>query len=109
MRVLVATEPLDFRNGIDGTAAVCRRVLEHDPMGGALFVFRNRMQTMVRILAYDGQGFWLMTKRLSSGRFKHWLRTEQNTNTIDPHQLHVLLAAADWTRTSGASYWRKVA
>ena len=41
MRVLVAREPLDFRNGIDGTAAVCRTVLEDDPLGGKLFIFRN--------------------------------------------------------------------
>lgn len=108
-RVLVAAAPLDFRAGIDGTAAACRRVLEEDPMGGKLFVFRNRAGTMVRLLVYDGQGFWLMTKRLSSGRFRFW-RDDAGVakEPLDPHQLHVLLAAGDWTRTPAASYWRKV-
>jgi len=46
MRVLVAREPLDFRNGIDGTTAVCRTVLKDDPLGGKLFVFRNRARTI---------------------------------------------------------------
>jgi transposase len=31
MRVLVATEPVDFRRGIDGLAAICRSVLFADP------------------------------------------------------------------------------
>jgi transposase len=109
-RVLVAREPLDFRKGIDGTAAVCRQVLEDDPMGGKLFVFRNRSRTMVRLLLYDGQGFWLMTKRLSAGRFRYWLTDDDaKGRALDPHQLHVLLAGDDFRRTSAAKYWRKVA
>jgi transposase len=110
MRVLIAREPLDFRNGIDGTAAVCRQVLMDDPMGGKMFVFRNRQHTMVRVLVYDGQGFWVMTKRLSSGRFRFWLDADGDAAlAVDPHQLHVLLAGGDWTRTSRAECWRKVA
>jgi transposase len=109
MKVLVAREALDFRTGIDGTAAVCRTVLHDDPLGGKLFVFRNRSRTMIRILVFDGQGYWIMTKRLSAGRFRYWLDAPEGAGDgIDPHQLHVLLAAGDWTRTSPAEYWRKV-
>jgi len=53
MRVFMARQPLDFRNRIDGTAAVCRNRLQQDPMSGALFVFRNRAATMIRVLVYD--------------------------------------------------------
>ena len=69
MRILVAVEPIDFRAGIDGLAGACRRRLEADPYSGALFVFGNRARTAIKILVYDGQGFWLCCKRLSSGRF----------------------------------------
>ena len=41
MRILVATEPVDFRKGIDGLAAICRKQLAQDPMTGCVFVFRN--------------------------------------------------------------------
>lgn len=110
MKVLVAREPLDFRNGIDGTAAVCRRALEQDPLGGWLFVFRNRNRTMIRLLVHDGHGMWLMTKRVSSGRFRFWLNDQgESTCWLDPHQLHVLLAGDDWTRTSPTEYWRAAA
>ena len=69
MRILVAVEPIDFRAGIDGLAAACRKRLDADPFSGAIFVFRNRLRTALKLLVYDGQGFWLCQKRLSSGRF----------------------------------------
>jgi IS66 Orf2 like protein len=62
-RIFVATEPVDFRKGIDGLAAVCRRALGDNPLSGALYVFRNRAGTTLKILCYDGQGFWLSTTR----------------------------------------------
>ena len=74
MRILVAVEPADFRRGIDGLARLCREVLEADPFSGTVFVFRNRRATSVKVLAYDGQGFWLAQKRLSTGRFRFWPR-----------------------------------
>jgi hypothetical protein len=64
MRILVAVAPVDFRNGIDGLGGVCRRQLQEDPLGGCVFVFRNRRGTAVKILMYDGQGFWLCQKRM---------------------------------------------
>ncbi len=68
-RIFIATEPVDFRKGIDGLAAVCRQSLGDTPLEGAVYVFRNRSATALKILAYDGQGFWLEMKRLSQGRF----------------------------------------
>ena len=59
MRLLLAVEPVDFRKGIDGLVAVCRQKLTTDPMAGALFVFSNRRRRALKILCYDGQGYWL--------------------------------------------------
>ena len=66
MRILMAVEPQDFRKGIDGLSQVCREVLRTDPFGGAVFVFRNRRATALKILVYDGQGFWLCQNYPSS-------------------------------------------
>jgi transposase len=108
MRIFVATEPADFRRGIDGLAALCRQRLEQDPMSGCAFVFRNRRGTAIKILLYDGQGFWLCQKRLSQGRFMHWPTGETPTRALEAHQLQVLLAGGDADAARGAPLWRPV-
>ena len=67
LRILVAVNAVDFRKGIDGLAQICRAHLQEDPFSGALFVFRSRQGSSLKILFYDGQGFWLCQKRLSEG------------------------------------------
>ena len=69
MRILVAIESVDLRKGIDGLAQLCREKLGADPFSGCLFVFRSRRATAIKVLAFDGQGFWMAQKRLSKGRF----------------------------------------
>ena len=90
-RILLATQTADFRKGIDGLAAICRLVLEQDPRSGTYFVFINRSRTMIRVLAYDGTGFWLMTKRLSKGKYGHWPQSNQPVAPQQAKQLRQLL------------------
>lgn len=109
MRVVVAVEPADFRKGIDGLAQLCKSVLRQDPFRGWVFVFRNRRGTAVKVLVYDGQGFWLCHKRLSSGRFPWW--PNQGTDgarNLEAHQLQVLLSAGNPEAAEGAPTWRPV-
>jgi transposase len=47
------TPACDFRNGVDGLAALCQKVLAADPFSGALFVFKNRRGTALKMLCYD--------------------------------------------------------
>lgn len=108
MRILVAIEPADFRKGIDGLARVCRIELEKDPMSGTVFVFRNRRATAIKALIYDGQGFWLCQKRLSSGRFRHWPSGTKGSRALEAHELQVLLSAGDPGSAKGAPQWRPV-
>jgi len=92
MRVLVAVEPIDGRKGIDGLARVAREVLQADPFSGCVFVYRNRRSTTVKILVYDGYGFWLCQKRLSSGKFRWWpADSAGGSQTLQAHQLQLLL------------------
>jgi len=87
MRILVCIDPVDFRSGIDRLCRICRQTLDADPFSGALFVFRNRSRTALRVLGYDGQGFWLCHKRLSSGRLAGW----PGESRIDAHELQSLI------------------
>ena len=109
MRVLVAVEPADFRRGIDGLARQCTEELRSDPFSGTVFVFRNRRKTAVKVLVYDGQGFWLCHKRLSSGRFRFWpTRAGETASSLQAHELFVLLRGGDPDRTGAAPEWRPV-
>ena len=81
--------------------------LNADPFSGYLFIFRSRSGTAIRILQYDGQGFWLATKRLSKGRFRWWPTGTEPAQTLQAHQAQLLLAAGN-PDTEAAPVWRKV-
>ena len=109
MRILVAVEPADFRKGIDGLARLCRHQLQEDPFQGALFVFRNRRATAIKVLTYDGQGFWLCQKRLSKGRFGWWPQSRSAASQkLESQQLAVLLSGGDPATAQGVPPWRQV-
>jgi transposase len=111
MRVLVAIAPVDFRKGIDGLATLAKDVLSQDPFCGAVFVFRNRRSTAIKVLVYDGQGFWLCLKRLSSGRFRFWpreTRADEKGRNLLAHELAVLLSGGDFESAKSAPQWRRV-
>lgn len=107
MRILLAVEPVDFRKGIDGLAALCRQALASDPLAGTLFVFRSRRGQAIKCLTYDGQGFWILQKRLSQGRFTGWPKTSSSASLrLDPSQLHLLLWNGDPAQAQAAPLWR---
>ena len=107
LRILVAIEAIDGRKGIDSLAQLCREKLEADPFSGCVFIFRSRSAKSIRILAYDGQGFWLATKRLSKGRFRWWPTGLEASKTLRAHQAQLLLAAGN-PETEAAPVWRQV-
>jgi transposase len=104
-KVLVAIEPVDGRKGIDGLVELCRSRLEQDPFSGCLFVFRTRSRRTIRLLAFDGQGFWLAQKRLSKGTFKIWPRSSHKHCTLQAHQVYLLVMAGD-PGVKVAPYWK---
>jgi len=108
-RIFLAVQPVDFRKGIDGLAALCRQTLNENPLGGAVYVFRNRTGTTLKLLAYDGQGFWLCTKRLSQGRFSWWPTASTQSVTLSARELSILLWNGNPERAQLAPVWRSVA
>ena len=92
--IFLAVTPTDFRKQIDGHLAYCRQVLVQNPLTstGVLFAFINRSHTMIRVLAHDGNGCWLMTKRLSKGTFSGWptARDKPMTSTSAKQLLRLL-------------------
>jgi transposase len=108
MRILVAIEPVDLRKGIDGLAEFCREKLAADPFSGCLFIFRSRRGAAIKILAYDGQGYWLAQKRLSRGRFRWWPEGSEPAKRLESYEAQLLMAAGDVSRVRAAPMWRRV-
>jgi len=107
IRILLAVESIDGRKGIDALAQLCREKLRADPFSGYLFIFRTRRGTAIRVLQFDGQGFWLATKRLSKGRFRWWPSGTEPARTLRVHQAQLLLAAGN-PEAEAPPAWRPV-
>jgi len=109
MKILLAVKAADFRKGIDGLARLCKEELKSDPFSGYVFVFRNKRATALKILIYDGQGFWLCQKRLSQGRFQWWPKNcAESVHGLDAHQLLLLIWNGDPSASNTAPFWRRV-
>jgi transposase len=89
-RVYVALAPIDLRGSFNRLTALVKNTLESDPLSGHLFVFTNQLRNRLKVLYWDGSGFWVCAKRLEQGRFA-WpqgtgascqLRPEQWTNLV---------------------------
>lgn len=91
-RVYLACGKTDMRKSINGLSAIVESNFKLDPFDGALFVFCNRNR--VKILEWDGDGFWLYFKRLEKGHFR-WLATgDSATMTVTGEELSILLGGA---------------
>jgi transposase len=75
IRVLMATKPVDFRQGMNGLAALVKEQLKADPFSGTIYVFRSKRADRVKLLFWDGSGVCLFAKRLEGGKFC-WPRVE---------------------------------
>ena len=85
---------VDFRYGIDGLSGLCEHILKQNPRSGTLFVFINRDKTKIRILVYENNGFWLMTKRMSGGKFR-WPKIGEAISNVQATELRKILAVND--------------
>lgn len=105
-KIFIGINPIDFRKGIDGIIGYCKYRLQQDPLNGHIFVFRNRRLKSIKILSYDGQGFWLCTKRLSNGKFKWWPNTKEEAMSLSVIQLQNLI----WNEepTPSIDPWRAI-
>jgi len=83
----------DMRKGINGLSGIVRDEFQADPTDGSLFVFVNRRRDRLKILYFDGGGFWLYYRLLEAGTFEE-LRNPNTSSylTIDATELSMLLS-----------------
>lgn len=97
VRILVATQPVDFRKGHDGLAALVQSALKEDPFTGTVFVFRARRADRLKILFWDGTGLVMAYKRLEESMFT-WPAIRDGVMTLNRAQFEALFAGLDWRK-----------
>jgi transposase len=80
-----------MRKSINGLSAIVEGSFELDLFGGAVFAFCNKNRDRIKILDWDGDGFWLYFKRLEKGRFKWPTPDSDATMTLTGEELAILL------------------
>lgn len=98
VRIFVAFEPVDMRLSFDGLAAKVQHHLKLNPFGGDCYVFRSKSGARLKLLYFDGVGFWLHYRRLEAGRFVWPPLSEAGTIELTHAQLTVLTQGLDWRR-----------
>lgn len=106
LRILLATEAIDLRRGIDGLVGLVQGAWKEDVYGGALFVFVSRRRDRVKILTWDNGGFVVFYKRLEAGRFRVPVAKDGTEKLrIDSTQLAMLLDGIDVSRVRRPVKW----
>ena len=100
-RVFLATEPIDFRKGMDGLSGFVASHFDLDPFNGAIYVFRSRRADRLKMIVWDGTGLVLIMKRLNGKRFV-WPKQQPGPITMTKTQFDALFEGIDWRNTAAA-------
>ena len=99
-RVFIAPGATDLRKSFDGLSGVTREVLRQDPLSGDWFVFCNRGRNRLRILYFDGSGFWVLAKRLEQGTFAWPAHARDKSSLlVTAQELSLLVSGIDLEKT----------
>jgi transposase len=104
----VATEPVDFRKGMDGLASIVLNEFDLDPFSGAVFIFRSKRADRLKLIVWDGTGLVMTYKRIESKGFV-WPRLRNGMMTMSKAQFEALFEGLDWRRVVGARPFKPTA
>ena len=107
-RVFVAIEPIDFRKRMDGTAGYCRLHLAREPLDGAIYVFKNKRSSMIRLYFFDGWSEWCCDIRIAKGNFRGWPKSEYALTGLQAHDLQVLIRNGNVKGANIPEAWKKL-
>lgn len=109
VKIFLAVEPVDMRQGFDRLAARVSQTLQADPLSGHLFVFRNRRADRLKLLYWDGDGYAIWYKRLEAGTFRFPTAQGQPSVTISAADWAMLLDGVDLSSVRRGKRYRRAA
>jgi len=105
--IFLYSRPADMRKGFEGLSGIVREEFGVDPLDGSLFLFVNRRRDRLKILHFDGTGFWLYYKRLEAGTFE-MIAGDGPYVEIDATQLAMLLGGVSLVSAKRRKRYRRV-
>lgn len=102
-RVFLAVRPVDLRSSFNRLHGFVSEVLRQDPRSGHWFVFTNKKRSRIKVYVFDGNGTWVLTKRLEAGRFG-WPTSENASLRLRQEEFAALVnglevvAKSNWYR-----------
>jgi transposase len=96
LKVYLHRDPVDFRYGLNSLSILVEQSMRLNPMDSSLYIFGNRRRDRIKILGWDGSGFWLLMKRLEASRFI-WPDNKTEVVKMTTSVLHALLDGDDIT------------
>jgi transposase len=93
MKIFVYTQATDMRKGFNGLSGIVRSEFQSDPTDGSLFIFINRRRDRMKLLHFDGGGYWLYYRLLEAGTFEELKSKDDSCRLqLDATQLSMLLS-----------------
>jgi transposase len=105
--IFMYTQPADLRKGFDGLSGLVRKEFRADPLDGSLFLFVNRRRDRLKILHFDGTGFWLYYKLLEAGMFEA-IPSKEKCARLDSTQLAMLLGGVSLVAVKRRKRYQRV-
>lgn len=89
-KIYISPGITDLRMGIDGYAMIVQAIFHKNPFDNSLYIFCNKQHNKLKILHFEGCGFWLYYKRIETGTIK-WPKNQDEVKEIDIRQFKWLL------------------
>ena len=106
LKILLASQPIDFRKGVHSLVALVVEALNADPYCGNIFIFRSKRTDRLKLVAWDGTGMVLVTKLLEEGGFT-FPPVQNGAVRLTSAELTVLLSGLDWTKVGTKEVTRR--
>jgi transposase len=93
LQIFVYVAPVDIRKGFDGLSGLVRAEMKRDPMDGSMYLFINKRRDRMKILLFEGGGYWIYYRLLEAGTFEGFRNAgDSGTLQMDGTQLAMLLS-----------------
>ena len=89
--IYIRTGYTDMRKQLNGLLDIIQYNFKLDPYDNAVFLFCGKKADRIKAVHYEGDGFCLVYKRLSTDSRFQWPRSEDELKEITPQQFKWLM------------------